>query len=338
MRKIVLKRGANALDHLVQVEEDVPRPGPGEVLVRVRACSLNYRDQMIALGRYVGGLTDRDVVPLSDGAGEIVEAGADVRRFRSGDRVAGTFFRNWYDGLPHPAAGPALGAPPADGMLADYVVLPERGVVPIAASLSFEEAATLPCAGVTAWHALMEGPRPVRPGGRVLVLGTGGVSLLALQIARAAGAEVIVTSSSDAKLVRAGALGASHGINYRTQPDWGRAAVGLAGDAGIGHVVETGGVGTLAQSMEAVGFNGEIALIGVMTVGQMSPPYMLMGKGASIRGIFVGSGAMAERLNAAIDANGIKPAIDRVFPLEETIEAYRYQASDALFGKVVIRL
>jgi NADPH:quinone reductase-like Zn-dependent oxidoreductase len=338
MRKIVLKRGADSLDHLIQIEADVPRPGPGELLIRVRACSLNYRDQMIAMGRYVGGLTAMDIVPLSDGAGEVVSVGEGVTRFRPGDRVAGTFFQNWYDGLPHPHAGPALGAPPADGMLADFVVLPERGVIAIAASLSFEEAATLPCAGVTAWHALMEGPRPVRARDRVLILGTGGVSLLALQIARAAGAEVIATSSSDAKLERVKALGASHGINYRTTPEWGREAARLAGPAGISHVVEIGGVGTLGQSMQAVGFNGEIALIGVMTEGDTPAPYGLMGKGASIRGIFVGSGAMAERLNAVIDANAIKPVIDRVFALEDVREAYRYQASAGLFGKVVIRL
>lgn len=338
MRRFLLKRGANSLDHLVQEEADTPRPGPDDVLIRVRACSLNYRDQMIAMGRYVGGLTTMDIVPLSDGAGEVVAVGDRVKRFRPGDRVAGTFFQNWYDGLPHRDAGPALGAPPAHGMLADYVVLPERNVVPIARSLSFEEAATLPCAGVTAWHALMEGPRPVRAGGRVLILGTGGVSLLAFQIARAAGAEVIVTSSSDAKLERMKALGARHGINYRSQPEWGQEAARLAGPAGISHVIETGGTGTLGQSMHAVGFNGEISLIGVMTEGVTPPPYGLMGKAASLRGIFVGSGAMAERLNAAIDANAIKPIIDRVFPFEETVEAYRYQASSALFGKVVIRL
>jgi NADPH:quinone reductase-like Zn-dependent oxidoreductase len=293
---------------------------------------------MIATGSYLGGLTDCDIVPLSDGAGEVVAVGAGVIRFAPGDRVAGTFFQNWHDGPPHSAAGPALGAPPADGMLADHVVLPERGVVRIAASLSFEEAATLPCAGVTAWHALMEGPRPVRAGDSVLVLGTGGVALLALQIARAAGAQVIVTSSSDAKLARASGLGAAHGINYRTVPEWGEKAASLAGQHGISHVVEVGGTGTIGQSMQAVGFNGEVSLIGVMTSGDTPAPYPLMGKAASIRGIFVGSGAMAERLNAAIDANGIKPVVDRIFALEQTIDAYRYQASAALFGKVVIRL
>ena len=336
MRAYRLSKGATSLDDLKRVEADKPVPGPGEVLIRVRACSLNYRDQAIPTGNYFGGVIDRDIVPLSDGAGEVEAVGAGVTRFAVGDRVAGTFFQNWGDGPPHPAAGPALGAVPAKGMLAEYVTLPEGGVVHIAKTLSFEEAATLPCAGVTAWNALMEGPKSVRPGSHVLILGTGGVSLLALQIARAAGATVIATSSSDEKLERVKALGAAHGINYRTTADWGTAAAKLTGGTGVDHVVEVGGVGTLAQSMQAVGFNGEVALIGVLTRTGETGPHALMMKGASLRGIFVGSRGMAERLNACIDANGIKPVIDKVFAFEQAAEAYRYQSSSALFGKVVI--
>jgi NADPH:quinone reductase-like Zn-dependent oxidoreductase len=238
-------------------------------------------------------------------------------------------------GPPTPDTGVALGAPPAKGMLAEYVTLPEMGVVPMAKRLSFEEAATLPCAGVTAWNALMEGPRPVGPGQSVLLIGTGGVSLLALAIAKAAGAVVVATSSSNEKLERAKALGADHLINYREEPEWGLAAARLC-SGGIDHVVEVGGVGTLMQSMLAVRHAGEIALIGVLTQEGDTTPLPLLTKGASLRGIFVGSRAMAISLNAAIDGCGIKPVVDRVFGFEDAAEAYQYQSSSALFGKVVI--
>ncbi|MGI4879097.1 MAG: zinc-dependent alcohol dehydrogenase family protein [Janthinobacterium lividum] len=336
MRAYRLSKGATGLDSLKMVDVDMPVAGPGEVLIRVRACSLNFRDQAIARGQYFGGPVDRDITPLSDGAGEVTAIGDGVTRFAVGDRVAGTFFQNWHDGPAGLHVGPALGTVPAPGMLAEYVVLPERGVVAMARSLSFEQAATLPCAGVTAWNALMEGPTPVRPGSDVLILGTGGVSLLALQIARAAGANVIATSSSTDKLDRVKALGASHGINYREVFGWGVEAAQVTGRGGVGHVVEVGGVGTLAQSMQAVGFGGEVSLIGVLTREGDTAPHALMMKGASLRGIFVGSRGMAERLNAAIDACGIKPVVDRVFAFDEAAAAYRYQSSPALFGKVVI--
>ena len=337
MRQWVIRAGASSLDDMALHDVPEPQAGPGEVLVRVRACSINYRDQIIPLGHYMGGTVAVDTVPLSDGAGEVVAGGAGVTSVKTGDRVAGTFFQNWLDGPPNPGAGPALGAPPAPGMLQDLVVLPEHGVVPLAASLSFEEAACLPCAGVTAWNALMEGPHPVRAGESVLVLGTGGVSLLALQIAKAAGAHVIATSSSDDKLSRVTALGADKTINYREVPAWGVAAADMAG-GGVDHVVEVGGAGTLKQSIAAVGFGGEIALIGVLTREGDTNPHPLMFKGGSIRGIFVGSRGMAARLNAFIDNHAIKPVIDRTFPIEQALDAYRYQASSALFGKVVITL
>ena len=337
MRQWVIRAGASSLDDMAMHDVPAPHAGPGEVLVQVRACSLNFRDQIIPLGLYMGGTVAVDTVPLSDGAGEVVAVGVGVTSVKPGDRVAGTFFQNWIDGPPNPGAGPALGAPPATGMLQDLVVLPEHGVVPLAESLSFEEAACLPCAGVTAWNALMEGPHPVRAGESVLVLGTGGVSLLALQIAKAAGAQVIATSSSDEKLARVAALGADKTINYSEVPGWGAVAADLAG-GGVDHVVEVGGAGTLKQSIAAVGFGGEIALIGVLTREGDTNPHGLMFKGGSIRGIFVGSRGMACRLNAFIDTHGFRPVIDRTFAFADALEAYRYQSSSALFGKVVITL
>ncbi|MGV3511760.1 MAG: zinc-dependent alcohol dehydrogenase family protein [Novosphingobium sp.] len=337
MRQWVITAGSTSLNDLRLGETETPQPGPGEVLVRVRACSLNYRDQIIPLGFYMGGVVQNDTVPLSDGAGEIAAVGEGVTSLKIGDRVAGTFFQGWIDGPPNPGMGVALGAPPAPGMLQDFVVLPEQGVVRLAESLDYTQAACLPCAGVTAWNALMEGPRPIKAGDTVLVLGTGGVSLLALQIAKAAGATVIATSSSDAKLERVKALGADYTINYRTTPEWGAEAARLAG-GGVDKVVEVGGAGTLKQSIAAVGYAGEIALIGVLTREGDTSPHGLMFKGASIRGIFVGSRGMAQRLNAFVDAHGIKPVIDKAFDIESTREAYAYQSSAGLFGKVAITL
>ncbi len=337
MRRWIITAGSTSLDGLRLEPAEQPRPGPGEVLVKVRACSLNYRDQAIPLGLYLGGVVQADTVPLSDGAGEIAALGEGVTGLAVGDRVAGIFFQDWMDGPPNLGMGAALGAPPAPGMLQEYVVLPAHGVVKLATTLDFVEAACLPCAGVTAWNALMEGPRPVRAGDTVLVLGTGGVSLLALQIAKAAGATVIATSSSDEKLERVKALGADHVINYRTTPEWGAQAAHLAG-GGVDKVVEVGGAGTLKQSIIAVGFAGEIALIGVLTREGDTNPHGLMFKGASIRGIFVGSKGMAERLNAFVDSHGIKPVVDKVFDMEDALAAYAYQSSAALFGKVAITL
>jgi NADPH:quinone reductase-like Zn-dependent oxidoreductase len=335
MRSWQLNKGATSLDDMVLVEREKPQPGPGEVLISVRACSINYRDSLIPMGQYMGGVIDRDITPLSDGAGEVEAVGVGVTRFKVGDRVAGTFFQGWDSGIPS-GIYPALGAPPAKGMLSEYVTLPENGLVPLATSLSFEEAATLPCAGVTAWNALMEGYPPVKPGAWVAILGTGGVSLLALQIAKAAGARVIATSSSDEKLERVKAMGADAVVNYRTTPAWGVEAARITG--GVDHVVEVGGQGTLAQSMQAIGFNGEIAIIGVLSREGNVTPRDMMNKAGRMRGIFVGSAAMARSLNTAIDANGIKPVVDKIFSFDDAKAAYAYHASPALFGKVVITL
>lgn len=335
MRSWRIPAGCTSVDQLALVEAPMPVPAHGEVLIRVRACSINFRDQAIPKGLYLGGAVAVAGTPLSDGAGVVEAVGAHVTAFKPGDRVASLFFQDWQDGPPKPDKGAALGAPPAAGMLADYVTLPEHGVIKLAGTLSFEEASTLPCAGVTAWNALMMGIRPVHSGSTVLLIGAGGVSLLALRIAKAAGARVIATSSSEAKLERLRSLGADMTINYRTEPEWGARAAELAG-SGVDHVVEVGGLGTLAQSIKAVGFGGEIALIGVLTRQGDASPMPLMVKGATLRGIFVGSAAMARDLNSFVDRHRVKPVIDRVFDFADARAAYAYQSSGDLFGKVVL--
>lgn len=335
MKAYEIQQGAGSLEGLRQIERPDPTPQAGEMLVRMRAASLNYRDQAIATGRYFGGPVSRNTIPLSDGAGEVVALGAGVTRFKVGDRVSGTFFRGWHSGPP-PGPLVALGSP-ADGVLAEYCVFHQNDAVAIPASLSFEEGATLPCAAVTAWHALFAICR-VRAGDSVLLLGTGGVAVFALQLARAAGARVIVTSSSDDKLARARTLGADAGVNYKRTPEWDQEVLTLTQGRGVDHVIELGGPGTLARSMRAVGYAGHIALIGVLAGLQGDTnPHPLMLKGASLHGIFVGSRSHFEHLAAAIDANRIKPIIDRTFAFEAAADAYRYQLAGA-FGKVVIRI
>jgi NADPH:quinone reductase-like Zn-dependent oxidoreductase len=335
MKAYELQKGSQSLDSLLLVEREKPEPGPSQILVRIRATSLNYRDTLVVTGKYFGGVLPRNTIPLSDGAGEVVAAGSGVTRFKMGDRVAGTFFRGWIDGPPVPGPRVALGAP-ADGVLAEFVVFDQNDAVLAPENISFEQAATLPCAGVTAWNALMVSGK-VQPGDSVLVLGTGGVSIFALQFAKAAGARVIITSSSDEKLECARVLGAAEGINYRKTPEWGKEVQKLTGGLGVDHVIEVGGAGTLAQSMQSVGLAGKIALIGVLTGFQGDTnPHPIMMKGASMNGIFVGNRAMFEKMNAAIAVNQIKPVVDKVFPFEKAADAYRYLQSGAHFGKVVI--
>ena len=335
MKAYVLTAGATSLEHLRRVELPDPKPGPGQILVRMRAASLNYRDQLIVTGHYFGGSVTRNTIPLSDGAGEIAEIGSGVTRFKPGDRIVSTFFRGWVDGAP---AGPpiALGNP-VDGVLAEYVVFDQSDAVALPQTLSFEEGATLSCAGVTAWHAIAR-IGDVRPGQTVLVLGSGGVSVFGLQLAKAAGARVIMTSSSDEKLDRGRKLGADTGINYVRTPDWEQEVLKATGGRGVNCVVEVGGPGTLARSMRALGNGGRICLIGFLAGPQGDTnPHPLMLKGASLHGIFVGSRLMLEEVIAAIDANGIKPVIDRIFDFEAVRDAYDYQKSGA-FGKVLIRI
>jgi NADPH:quinone reductase-like Zn-dependent oxidoreductase len=335
MKVYEVQKGATSLDGLVRAERPDPKPGPREVLIRVRATSLNYRDQMVVTGNYFGGPVTRNLIPLSDGAGEVAAVGPGVTRFKTGDRVMGTFFQTWISG-PMTERQPALGSP-LDGTLAEYIVLHEDGVVAKPTGLTFEQAATLPCAGVTAWNALMVSGKPLKPGDTVLCLGTGGVSMAGLLFAKAAGARVIVTSSSDDKIQRACSLGASDGVNYKRYADWPKEVIELTGGRGVDHILENGGAGSLNKSFEACAFGGKVALIGFLAgqKGDINPAILMMKSGVMI-GIGVGSRAMFEDMNRAIDTNKIKPVVDKVFPFDKATEAFRCQASGDFIGKVVI--
>ena len=335
MKVYELRAGSTSLEGLRQATRPDPVPGTRDVVIRVRATSLNYRDHLIVTGRYFSGVVDRDVILLSDGAGEVVAAGPGVTRFQPGDRVAGTFFQVWKEG-PKVTLPPALGVP-LDGTLAEYICLHEDGVVALPRNLSFEEAATLPCAGVTAWNALMGVGTRVKAGDTVLCQGTGGVSMLAMQFALAAGARVIVSSSSDAKLDRARSLGASGGVNYRTHPDWATEVLRLTDGRGVDHIVEIGGAGSLGLSYQAIGFGGKIALIGFLSAPGADPnPAPLMMKAASLCGVGVGNTASFEDLNRAIEVTGIKPIVDTVYPFNDAARAFERLAAGDFFGKIVI--
>ena len=314
-----------------------PTPGAGEVTVRVRAASLNFRDLLVLKGAYNSRIA-LPAVPLSDGAGEVSAVGPGVTRLKVGDRVAAAFMPGWVDGPPTDAkAQTALGGGGV-GMLAETVVLPAEGLVAVPNHLGFEEAATLPCAGVTAWHALVTEGR-IKAGDTVLVLGTGGVSMFALQFARMSGARVIVTSGSDEKLSRAKALGASDGINYKTTPDWEKAVRSLTGGEGVDHVIEVGGAGTLSRSLRSVKTGGRLSLIGVLSGGSSDVNVVpVLMKNLRVQGIFVGSVEMFGAMNRAIELHRMTPVVDSVFPLDRAAEAFRHLESGAHFGKIVIRL
>ncbi len=332
--QLTAQTGSDALQ-LKELAE--PRPGPGEVVVRVRATSLNYRDLMVAGGRY-GAPVSLPLSPLSDGAGEIAAVGEGVTRWKAGDRVAGTFFQNWKTGPVrreafHSALGGAL-----NGMLAECVTLSAEGVVALPPHLSFEEAATLPCAALTAWHALVSDGN-VSADQTVLLLGTGGVSIFALQFAKLHGARVIITSGSDDKLARARALGADETINYRTTPEWDAEVFRLTAKAGADHVVEVGGTATFPKSLRALALGGTISVIGgVSGFASQVPLTDILGRSARLRGIYVGNRDMFEAMNRAIARHQLHPVIDRVFSFSEAPAAYRYQEAGAHFGKVVIRV
>ncbi len=327
---------AAGIDTLELHDVAKPSPGRGQILVRMRAASLNYRDLNVAAGRTARGTLPENLVPLSDGAGEVVEIGPDVTRVKIGDRVAGLFMQSWLGGEIEPGHVDSSRGGSIDGVLADYVLFDQDGVVALPPHLSFEEGATLPCAGVTAWNALYAG-RPLRTGETVLVLGTGGVSIFALQLARAAGARVIATSSSDDKLRRAKALGASDGINYRTHPEWQEQVLALTNGRGVDHVVEVGGAGTLGGSVEATRVGGQVHLIGVLTGGEINPTPILR-RNIVLRGIYVGSRQMFEAMNAAISLHRIQPVIDKVFPFDQARDAYHYMKGQVHVGKVVIEI
>jgi NADPH:quinone reductase-like Zn-dependent oxidoreductase len=338
MRAFIVPAGCRSTAEIRSVERPDPVPGASQVLVRVRATALNYKDQAVAAGVYIGGPLTRDTIPLSDGAGDVVAVGPGVRTLKPGDRVVATFNQIPPDGSPS-GAKQALGGP-LDGMLAELVVLYEDGLLPIPEGLSYEEAACLPCAGVTAWHALMHAGRPLTTGETVLALGTGGVSTFALQFATAAGAQVILTSSSDEKIARGRSLGASDGINYRTTPDWDQEVMKLTRGRGVDCVIEVGGIGTLNKSFQSLAFGGKVVLIGVLASrnGGDVNPYTLMPKRGNLHGIFVGDRAMFVGMNKAIEAHGIRPVVDKVFAFDDAPAAYRHQASGDFVGKVVIRM
>lgn len=323
------------IDNLAIVERENPRPAAGEVLVRLTAASLNYRDLMIVRGLYNPKLK-RPMIPLSDGAGVVEETGADVTRFTPGDRVVSCFFRDWIDGAPtHAKTRAALGGG-IDGVLRQYIVLGENSLVAPPSHLTDEEAATLPCAGVTAWHALFE-HTVAQPGQSVLIQGTGGVSIFALQFAHAAGLRAIVTSSSSEKLERAKKLGAADTVNYKTTPNWDEAARKLTGE-GVDHVVEVGGSDTMQRSLRAVRMNGAISVIGVLSgVEPAISPRDILINSLRVQGIYVGSRAMFERMNRAVALHQITPVVDKVFPWTDIKEALHYMESQQHFGKICLK-
>ncbi len=333
--RAVAVEGAFGLDNVNLVQRPIPTPGPRQAVVRMKASSLNFRDLLVATGRYNPKMPLPRVL-LSDGAGVVEAVGEGVTRVKPGDRVAGIFMQTWLDGPYADAYGKSALGGAIEGVLAEAVVFDENGLVHLPAHLSFAEGATLPCAGVTAWNALVAQGN-LKAGDTVLVQGTGGVSLFALQFARMHGARVIATSSSPAKLERAIAMGASDGIDYRATPDWDKRARQLTGGAGVTHVVEVGGVATLGRSLNAVAGGGYIAVIGVLSgiAGELSIANILH-KHLRVQGIYVGSRSMFEAMNRAIEFNRMHPTVDRVFPMSEIRDALRYMESAAHFGKIVI--
>lgn len=332
MKALVIQNGFG-LDNLALLDRPDPTPGPGQVLVRVRAASLNYRDLMVAKGQYNPRLQFPRVLG-SDAAGEVVAVGEGVTRFRSGERVIGCFMQSWDSGpITETAARTARGSE-RDGVLSELVVFEQEGVVPVPAGLSYEEAATLPCAALTAWNALTTDITV--KGKTVLLQGTGGVSIFALQFAKALGARVLVTSGHDDKLARALKMGADAGTNYKTNADWDKWARQETGGTGVDLVVEVGGAGTLERSVKATRFGGHIALIGVLAGGTSFNPVQVLMKAVVIRGVFVGSREMFEAMNGLIEQARIKPVIDRVFPFAQAADAFRHLESGSHFGKVVI--
>ena len=337
MRAYQLSKGGAGIEALAKTERPDPKPAYRQVLVKVAACSLNFRDLGIVRGTYRMPVRE-NIIPLSDGAGQVVAVGEGVARVKVGDKVAGCFFQRWPGGEPPPdVQANALGGA-IDGMLAEYALLEEEGVVKVPAHLSIEEGATLPCAAVTAWHAMIEHAKLIA-GQTVLLQGTGGVSVFGLQLAGAMGIQAIITSSSDDKLARAKKLGARHGINYKTTPDWEKAAMEFTGGRGVDQVVEVGGAGTLAKSFGALRAGGKISMIGGLSGAATElDPRLIMARRANIQGISVGSTQMFEALNRTIAANAIKPVIDKVFGFDEAQAAYHHMASGAHFGKIVIRM
>ena len=325
------------LDALTLAERPDPVPGPCQVLVRLRAASLNFRDLLMVQGLY-NPKQPLPLVPVSDGVGEVAGVGAGATRVKVGERVAGLFAQTWLAGPPTKAKLLSTLGGPLDGMLTEQIVLDEDGLVGVPAHLSDEEAATLPCAALTAWSALVT-QGGVTAGDNVLLLGTGGVSLFALQFARLLGARVIVTSSRDEKLERARELGAAETINYRSTPDWEKRVKELTGGVGVDHVVEVGGSGTLAKSLRAVRIGGTVSLIGSLTglTAEVNLAHILM-QNVRVQGVLVGSRESFEAMNRAIALHHLRPVVDRVVPFAESRAAMEHMAGQGHFGKVCIRI
>jgi NADPH:quinone reductase-like Zn-dependent oxidoreductase len=334
--KVVRLGDVVGLDHLRFGHEAEPAPPVGdEVLVRVHGSSLNYHDLNVAVGRLPSA---PGRVLLTDGAGVVEAVGEDVAEFQVGDRVVSCFFPQWLDGAPNTAGFALTPGDGVDGYARDHVVRPAHWFTRAPRHLDHVEAATLTTAGLTAWRALTQ-DGPVGTGDSVLLLGTGGVSVLALQLAKSMGATVIVTSSSDEKLERAKSLGADHVVNYRRRPAWGKEVLEMTDGRGVDRVVEVGGPGTLAQSIAACRVGGDIALIGVLTgIGGEVPTAALMTRQQRLLGVTVGSRRQQRDLVAAIDASGMRPFVDRTFPLEAIADGFRYEQSGQHFGKIGVRL
>jgi NADPH:quinone reductase-like Zn-dependent oxidoreductase len=325
------------IENLALVERAEPQPAEHEVLVKFHAASLNYRDLMMVEGRYNPRLK-MPLVPFSDGAGEVVAVGGGVTKWKVGDRVTPSFMQGWIDGpISFEKARTALGGD-RDGVLREFGAFDESGLVRIPDHFSYEEAATLPCAAVTAYHALFESGG-LHPSETVLLQGTGGVSIFALQLASVYGSRTIITSSSDEKLERARELGADEAVNYREREDWDKAALELTEKRGVDHVVEVGGAGTLQKSLSAVKMGGHVALIGALSgAGEINPVSIFM-KLVRLQGIFVGSRQMFEQMNLLLCQHyHIKPVIDRTFEFGEVKDALKHMQAGAHFGKIVVRI
>jgi NADPH:quinone reductase-like Zn-dependent oxidoreductase len=333
--RLVRLRAPGGLENLKLVEEERPEPGPGELLVRIRANSLNFHDDYVVQGTFPCA---DGRIPMNDGAGEVISVGENVDEFKVGDNVVSTFWPYWLGGEMTPATKRDIPGDSIDGYAREYVCMPAHAFTKAPAGFTHVEAATLPCAGVAAWRGLVVLGQ-VKPGDTVLILGTGGVSLFALQFAKAAGARVIATSSSEEKLEKLKRLGADTVLNYKAVPDWGQKAKDLTDGRGVDQVIEVGGPGTLAQSILACRTGGHIALIGVLTgfAGEVATGALLSGQ-IRISGLSVGSRADQEDMIRAITANHIKPIIDHRFPLQEIVAAFKYFESKKHFGKVCLEL
>jgi len=333
--RLIRLRAPGGFENLKLSEEEYSKPRPGELLVRIRASSLNFHDDMVVMGK-IPCADGR--VPMSDGAGEVIAVGEEVEEFKVGDAVVSTFYPNWLKGELTPADQRAVAGDSVDGYARQYACMPAHAFTKSPAGYTPMESATLPCAGVTAWRGLVVCGH-VKPGDTVLILGTGGVSLFALQFAKAAGAQVIATSSSEEKLEKLKRLGADAVINYKAVPNWGQKAKDLTDGRGVDHVVEVGGPGTLAQSITACRLGGHIALIGVLTgfTAQVSIGALLSNQ-IRASGISVGSRADQEDMIRAITTNSLKPIIDRSFPLEEIAAALECYEAQKHFGKVCLEL